>query len=370
MRTPRPLYAAALVGVLLLASCHDPAAPGLHHQPVPAPVPGSSTVDIAPADFTPYYSDGVGVIRTFCTFSHAAHHDPIVAPGGYSHLHSFFGNTAADADTTDPRAEGDSTCPGGIANRSLYWTPTLLDLGDVDAEQNPGLVDTYNAFGPHTGWQDQFALDGNLGNNVYYKTGYKGVPAQAVEWFPAGLRMVAGNTANITAGWSGPTAPEHARFNCIHPRNTGESLFGSFDHIPTEAEDGECTVGNILVTIVVFPQCWNGTDTDSPDHRSHMAYATPGIGCPASHPRELPEVSYHIRQGITAENYPTANWRLSSDVYPQDMPGGMTLHADWWNGWDPAIGARFVAACYQPGLDCRGEYLGPNPVTGVPEALV
>ena len=60
--------------------------------------------------------------------------DPIVFPGqpGRSHLHTFFGNTGANADSTAEsiRGTGNSTCRGGIANRSSYWVPTLIDIRD------------------------------------------------------------------------------------------------------------------------------------------------------------------------------------------------------------------------------------------------
>ncbi|WP_309624448.1 DUF1996 domain-containing protein [Methylibium sp.] len=57
-----------------------------------------------------------------------------------------------------------------------------------------------------------------------------------------------------------------------------------------------CLVGDELWQGVFFPQCWDGKNLDSPDHKSHMAYPSDG-GCPRSHPVALPS------------------------------------HGDWWNGW-------------------------------------
>ena len=60
--------------------------------------------------------------------------DPIVAPGGpgASHPHVFFGNTAIDAYSTitSIQTTGNSTCAGGIANRSGYWVPAIVDTRD------------------------------------------------------------------------------------------------------------------------------------------------------------------------------------------------------------------------------------------------
>jgi len=67
-------------------------------------------------------------------------------------------------------------------------------------------------------------------------------------------------------------------------------------------------------TTISFPTCWDGVNLDSPDHRSHVAYAdipfepyfppvvsgqpyTPAMErgkCPASHPVKLPQLMYEI----------------------------------------------------------------------------
>jgi hypothetical protein len=58
--------------------------------------------------------------------------------------------------------------------------------------------------------------------------------------------------------------------------------------------------GGIRATII-FPSCWDGVNLDSPDHRSHVAYA-PGVRsdglagdkCPSTHPVRIPQVMYEI----------------------------------------------------------------------------
>jgi len=67
-------------------------------------------------------------------------------------------------------------------------------------------------------------------------------------------------------------------------------------------------------TTISFPTCWDGVNLDSPDHRSHVAYAdipfepyfppvvtgqpyTPAMErgkCPDSHPVKLPQLMYEI----------------------------------------------------------------------------
>ena len=69
--------------------------------------------------------------------------DPIVYPGqvGKSHLHVFFGNTGANANSTAASiaGSGNSTCDGGTVNRSAYWVPALIDTrsGDDEVHADP-----------------------------------------------------------------------------------------------------------------------------------------------------------------------------------------------------------------------------------------
>jgi hypothetical protein len=53
----------------------------------------------------------------------------------------------------------------------------------------------------------------------------------------------------------------------------------------------------------------------------------------------------------------TATWRLSSDMYAGGE-GGWSGHADWFNGWDPAILSAWVNNCVRAGNDCHVSNLG------------
>jgi len=258
--------------------------------------------------------DGTGAFRTICGFSHMAFDDPIVYPGqpGASHLHAFFGNTDTNAySTADSIANsGNSTCVGGIANRSAYWVPALINTSNG----KPIVPDDPI-------W--------------YYKTGYGGVAAADIEPMPSGLRMIAGSM-NAT------TQQDHAYWDCFE---TGGSRGAS---IPN------CAVGLHVVMSVVFPQCWDGVNLDSPDHKSHMAYPT-GSGCPNSHPHPIPEISLNVKYLVRTENEST-QWRLSSDNL--ELPPGYSAHADWFDGWDPTVRDTWVENCDQAGKDCHAFLLG------------
>jgi hypothetical protein len=58
----------------------------------------------------------------------------------------------------------------------------------------------------------------------------------------------------------------------------------------------------------------------------------------------------------------TANWRLTSDTYSPSVPGGYSLHADWFNAWDPAIMQTWITNCLVAGNDCQAHMLGDGRV--------
>ena len=262
----------------------------------------------------------IGAFRTTCGVSHFAFNDPIVFPGqpGMSHLHMFFGNTGVNANTTATSltASGDSTCAGGTANRTGYWVPAMVNL-----KTGAPVVPSTSVW--------------------YYKAGYRGVDSAAVKPFPAGLRMIAGDSHGTTPIPTGDVI----RFIC---QADGVIRGG----IPS------CPVGQTIEIIVIFPQCWDGVNLDSPDHKSHMAYGT-GTGCPSTHPVGLPEVSLNISYTVVDAN-PDQNWKLSSDNYAGQ--GGYSMHADWFYGWKDDVMKTWVTKCINPKNSssnsiCDGRYL-------------
>src|SRR5207244_9474853 len=52
--------------------------------------------------------------------------------------------------------------------------------------------------------------------------------------------------------------------------------------------------GSFLRLHVRFPDCWDGQNLDSADHKSHMAYALRGE-CPSTHPVAVPAVELIYR---------------------------------------------------------------------------
>ena len=297
--------------------------PSIDTARIPVGSQGFASDMLAPTDELPAASgDGTGSFRTVCEFSHMAFDDPIVYPGkpGASHLHAFFGNTGTNASSTvvSMASTGNSTCRGGTINRSGYWVPAIIDTRDGTPVRPDQII-------------------------VYYKTGYNGVKPADIRPLPQGLRMIAGDSKNSAPyQWGGP-----AHFTCLDASGTGPQT----QNIPAT-----CATGNQIWASVMFPQCWDGINLDSPDHRSHMSYPVAG-GCPSTHPVAVPEITVNVTYPVT-DMSALARWRMASDTYDPSIPAGYSSHADWFNGWKPEIMETFVRNCEQPPKNCGAHLLG------------
>ena len=288
------------------------------------------TTEVAP-------SSDIGAFRTGCQAVKYAFDDPIVYPGqpGKSHLHTFFGNTWIDAYSTAESlaSTGNSTCRGGTINRSAYWVPSMIDT--------------------RTG----APLAPMFESNFYYKTGYA-LPPSSITEVPLGLRMIAGDAKG------NPTSPSQAAiYACVW--KGGNSNWSS--SIPTDCPGGD---GSWLIMGVDFPQCWDGLNLDSPDHKSHMANpvnvkANNTGNCPSTHPVALPQIAYQVlyQVRVTGE---TKYWRLSSDAYDATLPAGFSGHGDYMMAWKPEIVKVWTKNCDNAQKDCHSHLLGDGRAMVIP----
>ncbi|KAJ7222332.1 hypothetical protein GGX14DRAFT_428484 [Mycena pura] len=100
-----------------------------------------------------------------------------------------------------------------------------------------------------------------------------------------------------------------------------------------------------------FPSCWNGKDTDSPDHKSHVAFLSTGPdngtcsdpNFPVTLPRIFMEV-YWISQDL--ENQRKDAMTPSQPFLNVNLdPTGYGYHADFFNGWDSGVLQRALDGC-------------------------
>src|SRR5205814_653328 len=82
--------------------------------------------------------------------------------------------------------------------------------------------------------------------------------------------------------------------------------------------------------IMPFPDCWNGHDLDSADHKSHLAFRVRGI-CPAGYPVALPRLSFNVHYRLTSL---TGLSLASGSIY--------SAHADFFNAWDQNVLSTLV----------------------------
>jgi Domain of unknown function (DUF1996) len=223
-------------------------------------------------------ADADPVFITSCDESHRAQVDPIVAPGKRSeHMHEFFGNKTTDSTSTyKSMIDGGTTCSLG-ADTAGYWVPTLIgrDGSEVRAQSI----------------------------NAYYRA-VGALDSVKVTAYPPDLRMVA----------------SHYFYHC------GDTGSG-------QSTPGDCGSQSLHVSIT-FPACWDGKNTDSPDHASHMAYQT-GRGCPSSHPVAVPRLVMVVRYiGV----HDARGYTLSSG-------DATTMHADFWNTWQQRALEKLVDDC-------------------------
>jgi hypothetical protein len=291
---------------------------------IPAPAVGFATERLKATSEVAQLSD-IGAFRTVCDFSHMNFDDSIVFPGstGTSHLHAYFGNTGSNGTSTPQslRTSGNTTCRGGTANRSSYWVPAMIDTRNGAPVAPREMI-------------------------IYYKAGYSQIRSADIKPLPTGLRMIAGNSkANVAPdrqSW------EQKNFEC-------DSTGVKSDAVPS------CGANTDLVMKIIFPQCWDGVNLDSPDHRSHMSdrVGAGGGACPPSHPVALPEIQFFVRYPTGPQAGTTAFWRLSSDNYPATSSNaGYSIHADWFNGWDQDIMNTWVRNCINTNRDCKAHLLG------------
>jgi hypothetical protein len=261
-----------MTALLLAASLVAPVAT-LAAEPRPAPLPG------------PLHD---GIFLSVCRPSHVASDDPIVFPGdeGASHQHEFFGNVTTNADSTYRSLRAGATTCRIAADTAAYWVPSLFANGERVA---PIKVNAYYLAGRGRG---------------------------RIVAFPAGLKVIAGDHE--------ATTPQALAI-------TGWKCSGVQD--PRLAVDPKtCPDGSHDVMVIRFPDCWNGKDLDSTDHKSHMAYRVGGT-CPAGYPVRVPRLSLNVHFDLPAT---TGLTLASGAIY--------SAHADFFNAWNQTALTRLVRA--------------------------
>jgi hypothetical protein len=272
----------------------------------------SSDTPSEPLLETPLEGQGAsGQFVASCEITHRLKDDPIVYPGrpGAAHSHDFFGTNNANAfSTLVSLRSGLSSCPDRPGDTAAYWSPTLYYEGKA---VTPRRI------------------------RVYYRNGGKD-PA-TIRPFPAGLKMIAGDA---TASASRKQATSVAAWAC--------TVVGD----EKEVQDVPRCTGDSLRLRIVFPDCWDGKNLDSPDHKSHMAYSRSGRCASGWVP--LPKITIGLRYWYSDG--------LGRDPSKVTLSSGNAYngHADFFNSWNQSNLEALVKYCINAARDC-GDTSGPKP---------
>src|SRR5947209_4935476 len=133
-----------------------------------------------------------------------------------------------------------------------YWTPSVYQNGNKIAPTGSGTR------------QQIYYRANNVGSGTF------------VEAFPADFRLIAGNSAALTAAANTELGSE-IYWGCSDNSAPGKPL----------TPPASCGTG-IVSLHIGFPNCWDGVQTHVND-TSHVVYPS-GSSCPADHPHVLPRL--------------------------------------------------------------------------------
>jgi hypothetical protein len=250
-----------------------------------------------------------GIFTDSCKRTVTAPNDPILMPGmtGSSMQHDFFGNTGPTSSSLPSMLVGGTTMCTTSADSSAYWTPVLYQNG--------------KALTPSS-------------TLIYWRAPH--ATASAVKTMPAGITMIAGNEAAIT-----PQDPRKIGWTC----SLGKQDKTTADDVKLASTPTDCPSGRYLRFVASFPNCWDGVTLNGAK-QTNVVYADDKMGCPASHPIQIPQVVMHV-------NYPTSSAEaLTLSISPTQQGSILTGHADFMDGWNQQVMNSDVAACIDTQTRC------------------
>ncbi|MFF3649183.1 DUF1996 domain-containing protein [Streptomyces sp. NPDC002181] len=274
-----------------------------------------------PGDPVPGPDASTGTVTVDCGRNEEHHYNEdnlVVSPGlrsGAHHTHAYVGNLSTDAMSTDASlAAAATSCRGG--DRSAYYWPVLrrTDRAGGNAHENS-------------------AGHGNTGEilpEAAVSVEFRGSPVGKVVPMPRFLRAMTGDAVAATAG---SDADVRARWGCS----------GSPDRFTTRYP--RCPAGERLTRTLVFPGCWNGLDTESPGHRSHLAFPAANGVCPQGMfavPQLRVSLAYDVPPGVP----------VAVDSFPEQRHSPKTDHAMFVDAMTDAQMAA-VVGCLNEGRACR-----------------
>ena len=265
----------------------------------------------------PQRGASTGTFNVSCGTNKNGHNNSanmIAAPGnenGAQHTHDYVGNLTTDGfSTNESLAAGGTTCTNG--DKSAYFWP-IIRIRNKGSKA----VDPLNAH--------------NIGDPILpasAKIEFRGNAKGKVVAAPEFLRVLTGNAKSVSQAG----ANQNAKWTC-----TG------FENRIT-AKYPICPRGSQTERIADFPGCWDGVNTDSANHRTHIAFADATGACPAGF-KAIPQLritlKYNLPQGKV----------FALDAFPTEFHSPITDHNDFVNVMDAGLMNK-VVNCINTGRRC------------------
>ncbi|MFF0742688.1 DUF1996 domain-containing protein [Streptomyces sp. NPDC004111] len=265
-----------------------------------------------------------GTFTTACGRNENGKFNPdnvIVAPGvsnGAHHMHDYVGNQATDAFSTDDvLAAGRTTCRNPGDRSTYYWPVLRLQNGKDESDS-----------GADGGGKDRNT--GEIQTPAQVTLNFVGNPTARVVAMPRFLRIITGDAKAFTNG----TANANASWSC-----TG------FENRQLKDKYPLCPRGSQVVRTFRFQSCWDGSNADSANHRTHVAFARPDGSC-ATGFRPIPQLVQRIVYAVP----PGPGFAV--DSFPEQLHKPVTDHGDFINVFDEQLMRRMVG-CINSGQRCR-----------------
>ncbi|KIY68708.1 hypothetical protein CYLTODRAFT_421362 [Cylindrobasidium torrendii FP15055 ss-10] len=245
--------------------------------------------------------------------------DPLVYPGQRAgHVHKILGGKNFDFEvpTSDVLRQSECTTTPIAEDHSNYWVPSL-----------------------YFQWANGSYSSVGGGAVIYYlfpDTAGSTTP------FPDDFRMLSGDPSLRSFNESS-FAQQAVTYLCLNWDAGGETT--RHNEIPVK----DCPAG--IRSQINFPSCWDGKNTDSADHKSHVAFRSGGPDSgdctdpnfPVSIPRIFIEIYW------SAQDFTTFKSQAKNPSQPFVLSNGDELgysyHGDFLNGWETATLQKAVDQC-------------------------
>ncbi|MEV4612485.1 DUF1996 domain-containing protein [Kitasatospora sp. NPDC049258] len=263
-----------------------------------------------------------GTFTSQCGRNENRHLNPdnvIVAPGvsnGAHHMHDYVGNLITDGFSSNNRlAAAGTSCSNG--DQSAYYWPVLRLLNGVNESD----------FKAPGGGKDRNV--GRILQPAEVGITYSSTTGNKVQPMTRFLRIITGDAKALTNG----PANAHASWSC-----TGFENRQLADKYPS------CPQGSRVVRTLKFPDCWDGKNIDSANHRTHTAFSKADGSCPRNFraiPQLVERVAYDVPSGV----------RFAVDSFPEQLHNPITDHGDFINVMNRNLLDQMVS-CINEGRRC------------------